>query len=126
MALVALAANNAARGINKATEYEYRALTDPSFDFQAEKTLIEQAYFPAGAAEPVFGLAHPDYLFLYRQYDQLQSNELPYWWFPHPQEFRNSPHRKRLMRLTGMPEYWRKHGFPPQCRPVGADDFECD
>ncbi len=22
--------------------------------------------------------------------------------------------------------YWRKHGFPPQCRPVGKDDFECE
>ena len=125
-ALIALAASNATRGINKATEYEYRAMTDPSFDFQAEKTLINQAYFPAGAAEPVFGLAHPDVLFLYRQYDQLQSSELAYWWYPYPLEFRNSPHRKRLMREFGMPVYWRKHGYPPQCRPLGADDFECD
>jgi TolB-like protein len=125
-ALIALAASNATRGINKATVYEYRAMTDPSFDFQAEKTLINQAYFPAGATEPVFGLGHPDILFLYRQYDQLQSSELAYWWFPYPQEFRDSPHRKRLMREFGMPVYWRKHGFPPQCRPLGADDFECD
>ena len=21
--------------------------------------------------------------------------------------------------------YWRAHGFPPQCRAVGADDFRC-
>jgi hypothetical protein len=49
-----------------------------------------------------------------------------YWWYPYPLEFRNSPHRKRLMRLVGMPVYWRKHGYPPQCRPLGADDFECD
>ena len=26
---------------------------------------------------------------------------------------------------AGLPAYWRKHGFPPQCRPVGADDFKC-
>jgi hypothetical protein len=25
----------------------------------------------------------------------------------------------------GLPEYWREHGFPPQCRPMGHDDFEC-
>jgi TolB-like protein/Flp pilus assembly protein TadD len=125
-ALIALAANNAGKGINNATAYEYRAMTDPAFDYLAEKTLIEQAYIRAGEAKPVFGPANNDYLFNYRQYDQLQSSELPYWWFPYPQEFRNSPHRKRLMRLTGMPEYWRKHGFPPQCRPQGADDFECD
>ena len=51
---------------------------------------------------------------------------MAYWWYPYPLEFRNSPHRKRLMQLTGMPVYWRKHGYPSQCRPLGADDFECD
>ena len=125
-ALAAMAARNAALGINKATNYEYRALTDPAFDYEAENMLIDQAYVPAGASEPVFGPTHPDFLFLYRQYDQLRTSDLPYWWFPYPLEFRNSPERKRLMRDTGMPAYWRKHGFPPQCRPKGADDFECD
>jgi hypothetical protein len=125
-ALIALAAANAASGINKATAFEYRAMTDPAFDYDAEKTLIEQAYIPAGESEPVIGAAYPDYLLRYRRYDQMQSSELAYWWFPYPLEFRNSPHRKRLMQLTGLPEYWRKHGFPPQCRPLGADDFECD
>jgi adenylate cyclase len=124
-ALIALAANNAARGTNKATAYAYRALTDPAFDYEAEKTLIDQAYFRAGAAEPDFDPTHPDYLFIYRQYDQLHDSELSYWWFPYPLEFRNSPHRKRMMREIGLPEYWRKHGFPPQCKPVGKDDFEC-
>jgi len=124
-ALIAMAANNAALGINKATAYEYRALTDPAFDYKAEKTLIDQAYFRAGAAKPEWDPAHPDFLFLYRQYDQLRSSELAYWWFPYPLEFRNSPHRKRMMREVGLPEYWRKHGFPPQCRPLGDDDFEC-
>ena len=124
-ALIAMAANNAARGVNKATAYQYRALTDPTFDYEAEKTLIDQAYFRAGAAEPDWGPTHPDYLFIYRQYDQLHDSELSYWWFPYPLEFRNSPHRKRMMREIGLPEYWRKHGFPPQCKPVGKDDFEC-
>jgi len=125
-ALIALAANNAGQGINKATEYEYRALTDPTFDYQAEKSLIEQTYYRAGDTVPVWEPTHPNYQFLYRQYDQLQSSDLPYWWFPYPLEFRNSPHRKRMMREMGIPEYWRKHGFPPQCRAKGADDFECD
>jgi len=125
-ALIALAAFNAAIGINKATVFEYRAMTDPAFDYEAEKTLIEQAYIPAGESEPVFGSSYPDNLLRYRRYDELQSSELAYWWFPYPLEFRNSPHRKRLMRLIGLPEYWRKHGFPPQCRPLGDDDFECD
>jgi len=125
-ALIAMAADNAGRGINKATAYEYRALTDPAFDYEAEKTLIDQAYFRAGEVEPDWDPAHPDYLFIYRQYEQLRSSELAYWWFPYPLEFRNSPHRKRMMREIGLPEYWRKHGFPPQCQPKGSDDFECD
>ena len=124
-ALMALAANNAGFGINNATQYEYRAMTDPSFDYQAEKTRIDQAFIPAGEKEPVLSLEHPDFLFRTRQYDRLQGVELPYWWFPYPLEFRNSPHRKRLINLLGIPVYWRKHGFPPQCRPVGDDDFEC-
>jgi adenylate cyclase len=123
--LTAMASHNAGRGINKATAYEYRAMTDPAFDYGAEKSLIDQAYYPAGEAEPVWDPTHPNYLFLYRQYDQLHTSDLPYWWFPYPLEFRESPHRKRLMREIGLPAYWRKHGFPEQCKPVGNDDFEC-
>ena len=124
-ALTALAAYNAGRGINKATAFEYRAMTDPAFDYRAEKSLIDQAYYRAGAAEPDWGPTHPDFQFIYRQYDQLRSSDNAYWWFPYPLEFRNSPHRKRMMREMGLPEYWRKHGFPPLCQPKGADDFEC-
>ena len=28
--------------------------------------------------------------------------------------------------LSGLPEFWREQGFPPQCKAVGDDDFECD
>jgi len=34
-------------------------------------------------------------------------------------------HFKRLATGLKAPQYWRKHGFPPQCRPLGDDDFEC-
>ncbi|MGB5411887.1 MAG: hypothetical protein WBN09_10190, partial [Woeseiaceae bacterium] len=124
--LIALAARNAANGTNNATAYEYRAMTDPTFDYQAEKTLVDQAYFRAGETEPAYNPEDPAYLFTYRQYDRLSAIDQPYWWFAYPQDFRSSPHRKRLMREIGLPEYWRKRGFPAQCRPLGADDFECD
>ncbi|MEJ2128728.1 MAG: hypothetical protein P8X81_07760 [Woeseiaceae bacterium] len=125
-ALIATAAWNAGAGINNATRYEYRALTDPSFDYAAERIRVLQAYYPAGEDAPAWNPAHSDFLFQYRQYDQIQTPELQYWWFPYPLEFRESPHRKRMMRDMGLPEYWRQHGFPPQCRPLGDDDFECD
>ncbi len=47
-------------------------------------------------------------------------------WDRYPASFRNSPGMKRKMRNMGIPAYWHAHGFPPQCRPVGKDDFTCD
>jgi len=34
--------------------------------------------------------------------------------------------RKQRILQLGYYDYWRQYGFPPQCRPVGDDDFECD
>jgi hypothetical protein len=40
--------------------------------------------------------------------------------------YRRSPEFKQHMRASGVVDYWRKHGFPPQCKPVGKDDFKCE
>lgn len=40
--------------------------------------------------------------------------------------YRRSPAFKQHMRASGAYDYWRKHGFPPQCKPVGKDAFECE
>ena len=34
--------------------------------------------------------------------------------------------RKKMLRDLGLVDYWRKYGFPQQCKPVGEDDFECE
>lgn len=47
-------------------------------------------------------------------------------WERFPASFRNSAGFKKTLERLGVPAYWRKHGFPPQCRPVGASDFECN
>ncbi len=47
-------------------------------------------------------------------------------WLPEFAKFRQSPHFKRAVSEFDMPAFWRSHGFPPQCRPIGDDDFECD
>jgi TolB-like protein len=39
---------------------------------------------------------------------------------------RNSPGFKRMLERLGVATHWRKHGFPPQCRPLGDTGFECD
>jgi TolB-like protein len=40
--------------------------------------------------------------------------------------YRASPQFNQFIRQTGTFDYWRDHGFPPQCRPLGEDGFECD
>jgi adenylate cyclase len=37
----------------------------------------------------------------------------------------NSPGFKAMLERLGVPAYWRKHGYPPQCRPVGTQDYTC-
>ncbi len=46
-------------------------------------------------------------------------------WLPDFPEYRRSPDFQRFVRTMGLDAYWRTHGFPPQCRAVGADGFDC-
>jgi len=41
-------------------------------------------------------------------------------------EYRASDAFKDFARKIKMEAYWRKHGWPDFCRPLGDDDFECD
>ena len=47
-------------------------------------------------------------------------------WDRYPPTFRNSPGMKLKIEKMGVTAYWRAKGFPPQCRPVGGNDFTCD
>ena len=51
---------------------------------------------------------------------------LTYHWIPAMRTYRRSPEFKAHMTASGLPDYWRKHGFPPQCKAVGNDDFQCE
>jgi TolB-like protein len=46
-------------------------------------------------------------------------------WFPSSAEFRKTAAFKEMARMKVL-DYWRAHGFPPQCQPIGEEDFECD
>ncbi len=46
-------------------------------------------------------------------------------WDPVRADFRGSSAFRRIIERQGVPEYWREHGYPPQCRPVGDDGYEC-
>lgn len=47
-------------------------------------------------------------------------------WEPSLYAYRQSSQFKDFMRKSGAYDYWQEKGFPPQCRPLGDDDFECD
>lgn len=105
-------------------EHEYRALTDPTYDFDTERAEIEATHKAVtGEALDWSSSWKP---FIYKNYAELKPDPTwSFWWAPYPVDFKLSPHRKRLMQEIGLHEYWRAHGFPPQCRAVGDDDFEC-
>ncbi len=54
------------------------------------------------------------------------SNEFPLSWLPSASGFRQSEAYRNLIRESGIADYWRDHGWPDLCRPLGPDDFECD
>ena len=47
-------------------------------------------------------------------------------WLKENTGFRKSEYFKPVMDEFGAPAYWREKGFPPGCRPLAGDDFECD
>jgi TolB-like protein len=47
-------------------------------------------------------------------------------WLPSSGHYRRSAYFKPLVNQIGLHRYWREHEFPPQCRPVGEEGFECD
>lgn len=56
---------------------------------------------------------------------ELDTNTLVQW-EPGFAGFRGSPAFKTVLERLGIPAYWRAHGYPPQCRAVGKQDFACD
>jgi TolB-like protein len=46
-------------------------------------------------------------------------------WYPGSAEYRKTAAFKEIARKYFL-DYWRENGFPRQCRPIGAEDFECD
>jgi hypothetical protein len=64
---------------------------------------------------------------LLKVYDERIGDDVdpPIWWARDDAAWLKSQSRKQAMQRWHLPEYWRKHGFPPQCRPIGESDFEC-
>lgn len=70
----------------------------------------------------------PTALLSFRAYEELASH--PSYaayilWHPDAAEFMQTEFAKTAVRESGVYDYWKARGFPPQCKPVGDDDFEC-
>jgi TolB-like protein len=63
----------------------------------------------------------------FKDYDELVAEDGAGWllWLPEAEEFRASPQFKQFILDSGTYEFWQSYGFPPQCRPIGGDNFEC-
>jgi hypothetical protein len=102
------------------------AMIDRSFEFEAVQKSIE-APWEASTGKALDWTLDNYHAFYFKNYAAITGYpNSPFWWYPYPEDFKQSPHRKRMIRDMGTYAYWKKHGFPAQCRPVGDDDFECD
>jgi TolB-like protein len=54
------------------------------------------------------------------------SNQNRWVWLRENTGFRTSDYFAPLMRKIGVAAYWREHGFPPNCRRLDEESFECD
>lgn len=63
------------------------------------------------------------------EYEEFARNAYAnrlYLWLPEAAGFRKTRFFKTMVEETGILRYWQERGFPDHCRPIGADDFECD
>lgn len=99
----------------------FRALTDPAFNNRDREDAVGLVKRSKNSATFV-----PAALLLLKAYEQITTapDDPPIWWY-RDDAWLKSPSRKRLMQVWHLPEYWGKHGFPPQCRAIGKSDFEC-
>jgi tetratricopeptide (TPR) repeat protein len=106
-----------------------RALGDEAYDRDAALARFEarlRSEYPESlAASDAYTMTA--WRLAFRAYDRVPASAISAWWwgvgYPGLAE---SPYRREAMIQVRLPEYWHAKGFPPQCRPVGADDFACE
>lgn len=95
---------------------------DHSTAQQRYRARVDQFEWRNLVSEPVIGA----YFNFYDRTAIAYDDSANWLWGPDMKRFRRSPEFKQLIENLGSQAYWRKNGFPPQCRPLGEDDFECD
>jgi len=57
---------------------------------------------------------------------EADPNQNRWVWLKESTGFRTSKYFAPTMIKIGAPAYWREKGFPPGCRPLAGEEFECD
>ncbi len=100
-----------------------RAITDPAFSAGDRKdalALIDKASDDQEAARGALWILKG-----YDRMDEFFTDNPANLWARSDPDWLKSPARKRMMQRWQLPEYWRARGFPPQCKPLGSNDFVC-
>ena len=101
-----------------------KALQHPGADHSEDMRRLD-----AWATENAIDLTnYSEILAAFGAYDRVDivTTAEPWYWLPNFRSFRQSRQFQELMREYGIYDLWKVRGFPPQCRPIGDDDFECD
>jgi len=125
----------------QATDAKFVAASIAVWPFADLSQAGDQGYFSDGMAEEILNVlakvkglqvASRTSSFAFKDQEDLgipaiaRQLGVPLLWGEDNRRYRQSPQFKRLIRESGVYDYWRKAGFPKQCQPVGADDFSCD
>jgi len=102
----------------------FRVLTDPTFSEHDRRDALVLVNRARNSHTWI-----PGALWMLKAYDKIiaatKYPEPPFWWAREDPAWLKSQSRKQAMQHWHLPDYWRKRGFPPQCRPIGEADFEC-
>ena len=58
--------------------------------------------------------------------DRNLQGDLEWIFAPLFDDLRALPAFNDYLESVNLPDYWRKHGWPDPCQPIGEDDFVCD
>jgi len=102
-----------------------RALSDETYDRDAafdqiRRRLLDDGHVPDDYTISTLALTHG-------LYERVPEERQPagWIWFRGYPGLPGSEAVEASIRRERVDEFWRSHGFPPQCQPVGADDFSC-
>ena len=104
----------------------FEAFTDPGFDHPQRLKLFEKRLASAIAATGVDRSLATDRTIIqlaFRNFERPRGLPFSVWRL---YEGITNEQKRRQIIAAGLPAFWHEHGFPPQCRPIGDDDFECD